>query len=60
MFVVKGGGRELFRSDVVRDWQEGNVSVDVAGVNTLELIVEPTEDGTYADCSIWFSPRLTR
>jgi hypothetical protein len=60
VFVVKGDGKELFRSDVVQDWKEGHISVDIAGVDTLELIVEPTQDGTYADCSIWFSPRLTR
>ncbi len=60
VFVVKGDGKELFRSDVVRDWKEGHVSVDIAGADTLELIVEPAGDGTYADCSIWFSPRLTR
>lgn len=60
VFVVKGDGKELFRSGVVRDWKEGHVGVDIAGVDTLELVVEPTKDGTYADCSIWFSPRLIR
>lgn len=60
VFVVKGDGKELFRSSVVRDWKEGRLSVGIAGVDRLELIVEPTDDGTYADNSIWFSPRLTR
>jgi len=60
VFVVKGDGRELFRSDVMRDWAEGHASIEIAGVDTLELIAEPANDGTYADCAIWFSPRLSR
>ncbi len=60
VFVVKGDGRELFRSNVVKGWKEGQLRVGLAGVETLELIVENVMDGTYGDNAIWFSPRLSR
>jgi Txe/YoeB family toxin of Txe-Axe toxin-antitoxin module len=60
VFVVKCDGQEKFRSDLVRGWKEGQVEVDLTGVDTLELIVEDGGDGKWADCGIWFSPQLAR
>jgi hypothetical protein len=59
-FLVKGDGRGLYESGKIADWTERHVSVDVSGVDRLELIVEPTDDGKDADCSLWFSPRVVR
>jgi len=55
-----GDGEELFRSDLVRDFVERTVEVDLAGVELLELICEEGDGSNYADCSVWFSPELVR
>jgi hypothetical protein len=60
VFVVKCDGRERFRSDLIRGWKEEQVEVDLTDVDTLELIVEDGGNGKWADCGIWFSPRLAR
>ncbi|MEW6249070.1 MAG: NPCBM/NEW2 domain-containing protein [Planctomycetota bacterium] len=60
VFVVKCDGVEKFRSTLMREWTEESVEIEVAGVATLELIVEDGGDGKWGDCGIWFSPRLTR
>jgi hypothetical protein len=60
VFVVKCDGEEKFRSELMEDWVEGRVEVDLTGVDTLELIVEDGGNGKWADCGIWFSPMLSR
>ena len=60
VFAVKCDGKEVFRSELMRDWVEGLVNVDLTGVDQLELIVEDGGNGKWADCGIWFSPMLTR
>jgi hypothetical protein len=60
VFVVKCDGKEKFRSELIEDWVEGRVEVDLTGVDQLELIVEDGGNGKWADCGIWFSPMLTR
>ncbi|MBN1917708.1 MAG: NPCBM/NEW2 domain-containing protein [Verrucomicrobia bacterium] len=59
IFVVKCDGEERFRSELVEDWVEGWVDVDLTGVKKLELIVEEEFDA-WADCALWFSPIVTR
>ncbi|MHC5054403.1 MAG: NPCBM/NEW2 domain-containing protein [Planctomycetota bacterium] len=60
VFKVIGDGRELFRSDVVRDYEEYPLRVDVTDVDRLELVVSTTPDGASSDWGIWFDPRLER
>ena len=60
VFVVKCDGQEKFRSGLIKDWIEGLISVDLRGVDQLELIVENGGDGEWGDCGIWFSPILRR
>jgi hypothetical protein len=60
VFVAKADGREVFRSEVVKGFAEQVVGVDVAGAQSLELIVEDGGDGKNSDHGVWFSPRLTR
>jgi hypothetical protein len=59
VFVIKCDGEERFRSDQINDWNEREVEVDLAGVKTLELIVE-SGDAQWGDAAIWFEPKLTR
>jgi hypothetical protein len=59
-FVVRGDGKELFRSPVIRDNRLRRLEVDVTGVNILELIVEDGGDGVHADWGVWIEPTLER
>ncbi|MDR1964598.1 MAG: NPCBM/NEW2 domain-containing protein [Planctomycetaceae bacterium] len=60
VFVVKGNGKELFRSEIIRRNEEKDLSVDISGVKNLELIVEDAQDGGNSDHGIWFEPKLKR
>ena len=39
VFIVNCDGEERFRSDLVEDWTEGHVDIDVSGVKRLELVI---------------------
>ncbi|MBN1917709.1 MAG: NPCBM/NEW2 domain-containing protein [Verrucomicrobia bacterium] len=60
VFVIKCDGEERFRSDLIDDWTEHRVEIDVMGVKQLELIASDNGDGHQGDCAIWFSPILKR
>ena len=60
VFVVKGDGRDLFRSALVKDFQERPAIVDISGVKSLALVVEDGGDGRTNDWGIWFDPKLQR
>jgi len=60
VFVVNCDSEERFRSDLVEDWTEGHVDIDVTGVKQLELVVTDGGNGKQGDCAIWFSPMLSR
>ena len=59
-FVVRGDGKELFRSEVIRDHRLRSTELDVMGVRRLELIVEDGGDGVSSDWGIWVEPTLER
>jgi hypothetical protein len=61
VFIVRGDGKELFKSPVVRDAMPKPLDLDVSAVDRLELIV--TDAGDVAggqDGALWVAPRLTR
>ncbi len=60
VFVVKGDGKELYRSPLIEHENTRDVKVDVSGVRTLELVSEDGGDGNGSDWSVWFNPKLTR
>ena len=60
VFVIKGDGKELFRSEVTRDHTVREQQVPVSGVQQLELIVEDAGDGPNSDWGVWLEPRLQR
>ncbi|RYX84122.1 DUF3472 domain-containing protein [bacterium] len=60
VFVVKGDGKELYRSPLVQGEDTRELQVNVSGVKTLELITEDGGDGIGTDWSVWFDPKLTR
>lgn len=59
-FEVKGDGRTLWKSRVIKGGGMAAYSVDVSGVKSLELIVDPTNDGTGSDWGLWLDPVLKR
>ncbi len=60
VFVVRGDGRELYRSPVVKGNTVETARVSVADVETLELATEDAGDGKGGDWSVWIRPTLTR
>lgn len=60
VFIVRGDGRELFRSQPVRDTMPRPIDLDVTTVDRLELIVTDGGDGSAQDGAAWVAPRLTR
>jgi len=60
VFVVRGDGKELYRSKTVKDHRLRKLDVDVTGVKTLELIVENAGDDNSGDWGVWINPELRR
>ncbi len=60
VFVVRGDGKELFRSERVADRKLRRLDVDVKNVKRLELIVEDAGNGNNSDWGLWIEPTLER
>lgn len=60
MFVALGDGKELLRTELVRDSTERPFEVDVTGVQRLVLVVEDGGNGRNCDHGTWFDPVLSR
>ncbi|HEX7375881.1 MAG TPA: NPCBM/NEW2 domain-containing protein [Pirellulales bacterium] len=59
-FVIKGDGQELFRSPRISDHELREQTVDVKGIDLLELVVEDSGDGNRGDWGVWLNPRVRR
>jgi hypothetical protein len=59
-FELRGDGRELWKSKVLKAEQSAVFDVDVTDVKKLELLVDPTADGNRADWGLWLEPELVR
>jgi tetratricopeptide (TPR) repeat protein len=60
VFVVRGDGRELFRSPILRANSSQRVKIDLAGVKELELVTGSGEPGDRASPAVWAEPLLRR
>jgi tetratricopeptide (TPR) repeat protein len=60
IFIVRGDGRELFRSPMLRVNASQRMNIDVTGVNQLELVTEPGESHNHFSWAIWVEPMLQR
>ena len=60
VFVIKGDGKDLLRSPVIKDDTEHPFSVDISGIHQLDLIVEDAGDDINGDWGMWFKPEITR
>jgi len=59
IFIIKADGQEVFRSDLIRGANLARYKIKVAGVNKLELIVDPN-GRNYNDWGLWLDPTLSR
>ncbi|MFT5323001.1 MAG: hypothetical protein ACI8P0_000846 [Planctomycetaceae bacterium] len=59
-FEIKGDGRTLWKSPVVKSDRLVEFDVDLSGVSTLELLTDPTADGPGTDWGLWLEPMLSR
>ena len=59
-FIVRGDGRELYRSVTLRVNASARVKLDVSGINELELVTEPGETHHHNSWAIWVEPRVQR
>lgn len=60
IFSVRGDGRELYRSPILRPESCEKIKVDVAGVKQLELGAVGGESHNHFSWAIWVDPRLER
>jgi hypothetical protein len=59
-FVVRGDGKDLWKSGVVKPGAPTAFTVDVSGVQELELLALPTDKGNGGAWSTWLEPVLRR
>lgn len=59
-FTVKGDGKELFRSRVLKDGESQPVEIDISQVETLELLTEVVEGREMAPWALWVDPQVRR
>jgi hypothetical protein len=60
VFVVRADGKEIFRSETVKEREIRSKKLDVSGVKVLELITEDAGDGWANDWGLWLEPQLLR
>jgi len=60
IFTVRGDGRELYRSKVLRVGQRDEVKANIARVKKLELLTEGGEGHNHNSWAIWAAPQVQR
>ncbi|MDB6065754.1 MAG: hypothetical protein JWR26_1962 [Pedosphaera sp.] len=60
VFVIKADGREVFRSATIRGTENPSYEIDVAGVKTLEFIVDKANERNGGNWGLWLDPVLNR
>ena len=60
VFVIRGDGKELWRSKKINDASVPNFDINVRGVQELTLEVENAGDGNNSDWGVWCDLKLTR
>lgn len=60
VFVVRGDGKVLYQSPVLREGQSADISIDVAKVRQLELAADGAEGHIHNSWAMWVAPKLAR
>jgi hypothetical protein len=59
VFIIKGDGKELWRSEKTSQGTLRSYDLPVTGVKELQFIVEDAGDGNQSDWGCWFEPEVT-
>ncbi|MDG1895553.1 MAG: NPCBM/NEW2 domain-containing protein [Fuerstiella sp.] len=59
-FEITGDGKTVWKSQVIRSDNTADFEVKLDGVQQLELLTHPTDDGPGADWGLWLDPMLKR
>ncbi|RYD36521.1 MAG: glycosyl hydrolase, partial [Verrucomicrobiaceae bacterium] len=60
VFIIRGDGKELFRSAPLRAGVRESLSVDVSDVKDLELLTEGGGGDSNGSWAIWADPKIRR
>jgi hypothetical protein len=60
VFVVRGDGKVLYQSPVLREGQSADVTVDVSNVKKLELAADGGQGHIHNSWAIWAAPKIVR
>jgi hypothetical protein len=60
IFTVRGDGRELYRSRLLRVGEREALKLDISRVNELELLTEGGEGHNHNSWAIWAEPKVQR
>ena len=60
IFIVKGDGRQLFRSKLLKGNQTAAIDVDIQGTKSIELIAQTGKPGNVSCWAIWVEPKVYR
>jgi hypothetical protein len=60
VFVIKGDGKEMFRSRAIRGGAKADYDLNVTDVKELELIVEKATSSNGNNWALWLDPTLSR
>jgi hypothetical protein len=59
-FVIRGDGKPLYRSSVIRDHIIHGITLDIRGIKRLELIAENAFQDRTNDEALWIDPTIYR
>lgn len=60
VFTIRGDGRELYRSRLLRVGEREDVKLDISQVKELELLTEGGEGHNHNSWAIWAEPKVQR
>lgn len=60
IFIVKGDGKELYRSEQLAEGKAANVEVDISGVKELTLLTESGLPQNHTCWAVWGVPEVKR
>ncbi len=60
VFIVRGDGKELYRSEVLRVGAHEAVSVGISGVKNLELLTAGGNGNSNSSWAVWADPEVRR
>jgi hypothetical protein len=60
VFVIRGDGKQLWKSDTIKAGALHNFDIDLSGIKSIELVTEDAGDSNCGDWALWLDPILSR